>query len=175
MEMTLPVMCTMTSFWNSSEETLARPLGDSSALRLYYGTLDKRQSLGDMHLDTLSSINALASLLVEQGHRADAEPLFRKVLEGRRQQLGDQDLDTLATMNSLASLLDAKGDYAKAEPLYREVMESSRQILGHRHPDTLQSICNLAFLLQAQGRLAEVQPLFRRAQGRPRKTWRRHP
>ena len=63
------------------------------------------QQLGARHLDTLTAVNNLASLLKEQRKLSEAEPLYRRVLEGREQQLGAQHLDTLTSVGNLASLL----------------------------------------------------------------------
>ena len=43
-----------------------------------------RRALGDLHLDTLSSIYGLATMLKETGRLDEAEALFREELEGCR-------------------------------------------------------------------------------------------
>ena len=48
-----------------------------------------RVMLGDLHPDTLSSINNNANLLRDQGKLDEAENLFLELLRGSRQTLGD--------------------------------------------------------------------------------------
>ena len=103
-----------------------------------------------------------AELLLAQGEYTEAEPLFRRALEGREQQLGAHHPDTLTSVSNLASLLREQGKLTEAEPLCRRALEGREQQLGAHHPNTLTSVNNLAALLQAQGKLAEAEPLRRR-------------
>ena len=66
----------------------------------------------------------MAVLLKAQGKLAEAEPLYRRALEGREQQLGAHHLSTLISVNNLAQLLQAQGKLAEAEPLRRRVAGS---------------------------------------------------
>jgi len=50
---------------------------------------------------------ALGQLLQAQGNLAEAEPLFRRALEGREKQLGASHPDMLASVNNLAAFLQA--------------------------------------------------------------------
>ena len=57
---------------------------------------------------TLVSANNLAKLLQAQGKLGEAEPLFRRTLEGRERQLGADHPSTLTSANNLALLLEAQ-------------------------------------------------------------------
>ena len=70
---------------------------------------EQEVSLGVEHEDTLASVNNLGSLLQDQGKLAEAEPFFRRALEGRERTLGRDHPDTLASVNNLGSLLKAQG------------------------------------------------------------------
>jgi tetratricopeptide (TPR) repeat protein len=74
----------------------------------------------------------LAVVLYLRGNLAEAEPLYRKSLEGRRKVLGSRHPDTLASLVNLAALLGKQGKRAEAVPLYREALETSREALGLR-------------------------------------------
>ena len=116
-----------------------------------------RETLGNRHPTTLTTIRNLGLLLKHKGDLAAAEPLFREAVEGQRETLGDQHPDTLLSINHLGLLFKKKGDLAAAEPLYREVLEAQRETLGSRHPTTLNSIHNLgSLLLGRRGRPGEV-------------------
>jgi hypothetical protein len=65
-------------------------------------------------------VSNLASLLEAQGKLTEAEPLFRRALEGRERQLGAAHPDTLSSASALASLLqlldlDGQANY-QSEP-----------------------------------------------------------
>jgi tetratricopeptide (TPR) repeat protein len=59
----------------------------------------RRQTLGDRHPDTLTSIHNLGRLLTDQGRLDEAAELLREALEARRQTLGHRHPDTLASIN----------------------------------------------------------------------------
>eukprot|EP00931_Biecheleriopsis_adriatica_P051830 TRINITY_DN30091_c0_g1_i3.p2 TRINITY_DN30091_c0_g1~~TRINITY_DN30091_c0_g1_i3.p2 ORF type:complete len:112 (+),score=26.16 TRINITY_DN30091_c0_g1_i3:59-394(+) len=66
----------------------------------------RRQQLGDLHSDTLASINDLGVLFHSMGKLDEAAPLWEECFEGpplkgRRQQLGDLHPDTLESINDL--------------------------------------------------------------------------
>ena len=112
--------------------------------------------------DTLSSINDLGQLLLDEGDLAAAEPLCREALERRRETLGDRHPDTLSSINDLGQLLLDEGDRAAAEPLFCEALKARRETLGIRHPSTLNSTNTLGNLLKAKGELSAAEPLLRK-------------
>ena len=69
----------------------------------------RRETLGDQHPKTLTSIGNLGMLLMAKGDLAAAEPLLRKALEGRRETLGDQHPKTLAAIKRLGVLAAGNG------------------------------------------------------------------
>ena len=69
-----------------------------------------RETLGNRHPDTLTSINNLGMLLKAKGDLAAAEPLFREATKGMRETLGDRHPTTLTCIRNLGALLQAKAD-----------------------------------------------------------------
>jgi eukaryotic-like serine/threonine-protein kinase len=123
--------------------------------------IELRQSeLGEMHNDTLSSMNTMAQLRVLQGKRPIAETLYEKVRENRSRLLGGEHPDTLRTGSELAQVYQLEGKYADAAPLFTEVLERQRRVLGDVHPHTLETMNRLAVLYRAQGKYAEAEPLY---------------
>jgi len=96
----------------------------------------RRETLGDRHRDTLTSINNLASLLQDNGDLAAAEPLYREALQARRETLGDRHPDTLISINNFAVFLYTQGEEDEAKRLCREAVDASKEVLGAEHPDT---------------------------------------
>ena len=126
-------------------------------------TLEARRNiLGEVHPDTLGSMNNLASVLQAQGKHGEAEEINRRTLEARKTILGEEHPDTLASINNLAWVLQAQGKHSEAEKLNRRTLEAKRNILGKEHPDTLASMNNLAWVLQAQGKHGEAEEMNRR-------------
>jgi Flp pilus assembly protein TadD len=75
--------------------------------------------LGKDHRETLTRVNNLASMYNALGRGREAEPLYRRALEGRLRVLGEEHIDTLTSVNNLAALYYGQGRYAEAEPLFK--------------------------------------------------------
>ncbi|KAJ1637711.1 Tetratricopeptide repeat-domain-containing protein, partial [Pavlovales sp. CCMP2436] len=61
-------------------------------------------------------------LLQAQGRLDEAEPLFRRALEGPEKTLGPNHPSTLTCVSNLAKLLLAQGKLGEAEPLFRRAL-----------------------------------------------------
>ena len=123
----------------------------SSEAELRVLVASRRETLGDKHPDTLTSINNMGELLHDLGKFNEAEPLFCEALAGFRETLGDRHPETLTSIHSMAMLLKAKGKLAEADMLLREALAGSRDTLGDKHPSTLMCINARAHLLYRQG------------------------
>lgn len=105
-----------------------------------------RQVDGDDDVNTLISINNLASLYQKMGHHDLALPLFNEALAAQRRTLGKDAADTLRTVSNLAMLLLRKEDFSLSLPLAEEALVARRRTLGPSHVDTLESKHNLGLL-----------------------------
>ena len=118
---------------------------------------------GKDDLSTLLTVNSLAELYREQGRYSEAEPLYKRALEGNERVLGKNDLDTLAVLNNLALLYTEQGRFRDAEPLFKRALESNERTRGGENLATIRSIQYLATLYDSQGRYREAEPLYKRA------------
>ncbi|KAG8699441.1 hypothetical protein FRC09_006624, partial [Ceratobasidium sp. 395] len=118
-----------------------------------------KQALGDLHPDTLMSMNNLALTYSKQGRWNEAEALQVQELEACKQALGDLHPDTLTSMNNLATTYWNQGRWDEAEALEVRVLDARKQTLGDLHPDTLRSMNNLAATYWKQGRWDEAEAL----------------
>ena len=126
-------------------------------------------------------MNNLASLYMDQGKFAKAEPLLVKTLEVSRRVLGEEHPDTLessACENNLAeSLMSSgsdRGNCDRSDPdLYSRSVARLRgrrsSSLGPDHPDTLNTMANLGVNYRDAGRLPEGTALLEQAWAKARK------
>jgi tetratricopeptide (TPR) repeat protein len=113
---------------------------------------------------TWTALRNVADVLSQRGRYAEAEGLYRQVLDGRLLAHGEADRATLEARNRLAAELLLQEKYAEAERLHRETLDASQRALGPDHPDTLRVLDNLAWVLGRQpGKLGEAVPLARQA------------
>ncbi|KAG8717983.1 hypothetical protein FRC09_013341 [Ceratobasidium sp. 395] len=119
----------------------------------------RKQTLGELHPDTLTTMNNLANTYMDQGRWDEAEALEVRVLDAMKQTLGELHPDTLMCMANLASTYSNQGRWDEAEALEVRVLDASKQTQGELHPDTLTSMNNLASTYSNQGRWDEAETL----------------
>jgi hypothetical protein len=105
-------------------------------------------------------MNNLAWLLEVQGKLAEAETLYRDVLDKRRRILGEEHTRTIASMDILGALLTDEGKFAEAEPLLEAAAEKFRQVKGPTHDDTLIATGKLAALRVRQQKFPEAEAML---------------
>ena len=108
---------------------------EQEAEEIHLDTLSKRRKvLGNMHPDTLTSINNLAELYIETDRPELAHPLVKESYEQRKKLLGENHSDTLESLLSLARLQLRMGNAVEAEHLSRTAFEQIKQHLGYDPP-----------------------------------------
>jgi eukaryotic-like serine/threonine-protein kinase len=120
-----------------------------------------RAARGPADPETLSSLESLGGVLLQQGHPAWAEKLQQEALNLQRRALGPEHPDTLSTMSDLAATLAEEGRIEEAEKLGREALEKQRRVLGVEDHHTIATMDNLAAMLGVSGRFAESEQLER--------------
>lgn len=98
------------------------------------------------------------------GSAADAEILYRQLLQSRRARYGDADEATICAMDNLGAVLySLKRDVDGALELLLEALAARRQSLGSSNADTVASMANSGMMLREKGRLDEAEALLREA------------
>ena len=131
------------------------------ALGMYQQILtDRMHLLGSEHLDTLSTKNNLALLMIETGNIVEAEQLLDECLVAYRQILGTKHPTTIAVMNNTAMLYEKEGRTLEAKQLVEIVLRAEQGIFPPHHPDVLTATSNLATLLMTLGDQARAEELL---------------
>lgn len=118
--------------------------------------------LGQEHMHTLNTMNALAVVYDQQKKWRQAEELMRKAFETSKRIHGEDSSSTIDAMSNLAVLLLQSGKLSQAEPLLTQAHQWNQQQLGEDHVTTLTSLHNLAVLSLEQGKYAESERLHLR-------------
>jgi hypothetical protein len=105
--------------YNLSEETALRTAAEFN-----------RRNLGEKHLDTAQSYGKLAANLNGQVRFAEADVLYRKVLEIRWDLLGDEYAIVADSHRGVADNRNAQNLYKDAEPFYRRALEQLVAIIS---------------------------------------------
>jgi len=127
----------------------------------------RRAELGDDHGSTLESLNMVAWTLEDQGRAAEAEPLFRELLERHERTDGPDHPETIGAMNNVGAALTAQKRHAEAAPFFKGALDAARRVLED-DSDLLDYINNYGGVLQNQGDFAGAERCFREAFERSR-------
>lgn len=103
--------------------------------------------LGEEHIDTINTLNSLASTLRYRKRYDKALTLQEKVLTLRKKFLGKKHPDTISAMNNLAVILSDLGRYDEALKLQEKILELRKKNLGEKNLDTIRAMSNLAITL----------------------------
>lgn len=117
---------------------------------------DRRRLLGNDHPQTLQTRHELAWIAAKQGNWAQAESMYRHLLD-LRQALGADHPDVLLTLHELAWTIALQGRWTEAESMYRHVLARRGQTLGDAHSATETTRWALSQLLQ--GRIVDATHL----------------
>ena len=133
----------------------------ANLVALFEATLKLQETeLGPAHASTLASVHELAHAL-EATRPADAEPLFRRALEGCRKHEGPDGPLTHRLTGDLAGLLDQTGRPAEAEPLLRKLLDRQRGKLPADDPALAGTLATLGKNLLSQRKWPEAEPVLR--------------
>ncbi len=148
-------------------------LGDyAKAIEHYEAALRvQREHLGESHLDTLRSLNGLATARCLGGETSLAEPLTRQGLEASARALGEKDPLTLQFMQTRAFVLMllAETPWTEVEALFLRTLALHREVLGPDDPATLRLIYGLSLGYVYHVQPAKAEPLLVDALDRARR------
>ena len=119
------------------------------------------QDSGDELFEFEELQTLLGAVRMKQGRFAEAETMFRQVLNARQRRLGDEDPGVLHTLNNLSAVLLNQGKLTEAEPLAMQALEMRAKLLGAESREAIQSLNDLARLLAQEERLPEAEKRFR--------------
>ena len=111
----------------------------------------------------LESKTNLARQLRHEDKFADAERLYREILERREKELGADHVDTLATVNDLAEVLLEQDKLAEAETFFRRALEGHEKVHTPDHPATLNLVDKFAKVLHLQHKYTDAELVYLRA------------
>jgi len=124
--------------------------------------------VGEYHLDTLASVDELASCLAQQERYADAERLARRACEGRERALGRNHPEWLASASCLAFCLQRQRRTAESENLVAQLLEASdaslateESPLGEQWVHRILILSNFAAHLEQADRADEAEAYHR--------------
>lgn len=142
---------------NASNSNSNSKEGVSNGLKL---SEDDKTKVNELH-----DQNRVGLLLRQQGQLAEAENIYRRVVEGFERIEGADGLDTLMVVNNLAILMRDRGKYDEAEAMFQRVLKAYEHKLGCDDGRTLGVLHNLAVLLDKIGKkqsLVKSNELFKR-------------
>jgi hypothetical protein len=113
----------------ASAPTSPGPGRTEEAAKAWKEVLEKlRLTRGDGHLDTISAMSSLATMLGDQGQLEEAARMMKEVLEKRRRILDEEHPETFKSACVLASVLQNLEKDGDAENISKQALESYEQV-----------------------------------------------
>ena len=128
-------------------------------------------SLGALHPKTLSLLNRIALVNIDQGRLDEAERLLREAIAGYENVGDSRSPNELAAHNSLGNLLSRLQRHEESLATHRFVRQQVSELLGSDHPFALVSLANVGSALKELGRMDEARPAYDEAYAGYRRTW----
>ena len=153
--------------------------GDRAAAeRLFQETQDicqrrldeRRQSLGQVHRDTLAALQQLGKCYERQGRYSEAADVHAEAVSIRLRTLGEAHADTLLAMEWAAHMLTRAARWDEAAELYARVIEVRKRTIGEEHNVTVRAEESLAELNLTRGKPGDAERLCRAILATRRKT-----
>lgn len=147
--------------WEETAECgakMARKGNYAVAQRCFTAALHKAEKFNSKDPRLLYTLNNFAKAHQAQGHLAEAESLYKRILaifEG-----SPESADLSATLNNLAGICYAQGRFDEAESLFKRALSIRLKELGPSHTDVIVSRNNLATLYIAQKRFPEAEKIL---------------
>jgi serine/threonine protein kinase len=124
------------------------------ALQIY------KKYLGPEHRQTLSSMNRLAWLRVNQGQNQEAAELLEEGLAAAQHVFGSEESITLSFANTLGCVYKNLGRCNDAEQLYLKTIPIAQRVLGSKNNLSLMMVGNLGQIYEEQGRYDEAEQQY---------------
>jgi len=121
----------------------------------------RRNFLGTMHRDTLSTDHMLALSYLRLNRLDEAEELLRQTLARQRESLGADHEDALTTLLHCGLVASRRGDFATAAEMQERTVSGATRALGPEHALTSLAKSSLAHTYLNSWRLDEAESLVR--------------
>ena len=128
---------------------------------LYEQLEARRETLGEDHPDTVTTLNELGSLLKVQGHYEQAKPFYERSLKVLKKAFGDDHPRVATAHHNLAQLLRNQGHYDQAKWHSERSLKILKKSLGEDHPDVASSLSNIGDLMRVQGEYEQARTLYK--------------
>jgi hypothetical protein len=135
---------------------------DKSKALLKEGVLVASRVWGESGTRTINLLSSLAELYIRQQRYADAEILFRKMLEQHQKRSPNPSLALGEIYTKLGDSLSLQKNYQAAEGNYQLAIENIEAAAGQDHHDTLLPLGHLANLYMMTGKYKEAERCYKR-------------
>jgi tetratricopeptide (TPR) repeat protein/transcriptional regulator with XRE-family HTH domain len=125
--------------------------------------LIRQTTLGPEHPDTVSILNNLTMVLLQQSDLSGARQLAEHALAICEKGFGPEHPDTATSLTNLVVVLREQGAFARACPLAERALVIRKKAFGPSDPRTAQALNNLGNLLRQTGDLARARPFIEEA------------
>ena len=107
---------------------------------------EHRENGSALPKDSISQLNTLAAVFVQQGKWRDAIEIYDAVVQDRKSMFGDEHPVTMWAVLQLGKAMQQAGENEQAKSLFEVLLPRQKKNLGEEHPDVKESEEMLASL-----------------------------
>lgn len=134
----------------------ATTLGELLALGV-----ERAEQLGNQPVLQAEVLGAIGQVYFQRGELAQAEALFRRVVEARRQSLGERHPAVAQAIVRLGDAIRDQGRYSEAESLYREALSIQDEARGETDLARAVTLARLGSARTYHGDIESAEALYR--------------
>jgi tetratricopeptide (TPR) repeat protein len=122
----------------------------------------QRTQLGETHVDTIATVEAIANLRLDSGDYDGARDMFQQVLKAKRAAYGEDHPEVAGTLSNLASLYADSENLDQAKPLYERALAIQRKhFAGRPHLKLADSLFGMGGCAMLAGECREAEIYLR--------------
>jgi tetratricopeptide (TPR) repeat protein len=119
-----------------------------------------KNTYGDEHHETATSLNHLAYVYDDQGKHDEAIDLYQKAIEIDKKTIGIEHPEHAKHLDNIGQVYRKKGRYTKAIQCHQEAIEIDKKTFGIENFDYAVKLSNLGLVYYSQGKYDEAIKLF---------------
>ncbi len=123
--------------------------------------VERAEQLGNQPVLQAEVLAAIGQVYLQREEFAQAEALFRRVVQARRQSLGERDPAVAEALVRLGDGIRGQGRYSEAESLYREGLRIQDQARGGSDAARAVTLARLGSARTYHGDIESAEALFR--------------
>ncbi|KAF9890136.1 hypothetical protein FE257_006297 [Aspergillus nanangensis] len=154
---------TLACYYNDAELLISRNELDEAAKLHEMALLERKNLLGDRHIETIQSLMGVSKVYAAQQRYQEGEAKVREMIQSAEAILGGQHILTMGGASLLGAMLLPQGKLEEGEEVTLRALRMHEQVLGASNHGTAVMAMTVAMVLRLRGKHADSRDMLQRA------------